>query len=70
MVRKWQEAQDILVILVLTHILVKVCFKALKKKVRKLISLFITPCSVTNRKDTYEEYMCIQYICSRCASHI
>lgn len=38
------------------------CFKAFKK-VRKLVSLFITPYSVTDLKDTYEEYMCIQYIC-------
>lgn len=40
------------------------------KKVRKLVSLFITPCSIIGRKDTYEKYMCIRYICSRCASHI
>lgn len=65
MVRKWQEAQDILVILALTWYSCEGFVSRLLKKVRKLVSLFITPYSVTDLKDTYEEYVCVQYICLR-----
>ena len=65
MVRKWQEAQDILVILALTWYSCEGFVSRLLKKVRKLVSLFITPYSATDLKDTYEEYVCVQYICLR-----